>query len=68
MLAGALSFMPGGLGSAEAVMGGLLMLSGMSGAEAVAATALTRIATLWFAVAIGIRCQIGAQKAGEGGR
>jgi uncharacterized protein (TIRG00374 family) len=54
MLAGALSFMPGGLGSAEAVMGGLLMLSGMSGAEAVAATALTRLATLWFAAAIGI--------------
>ncbi len=31
MLAGALSFMPGGLGSAEAVMVGLLMFKGMPG-------------------------------------
>nr|WP_283777008.1 lysylphosphatidylglycerol synthase transmembrane domain-containing protein [Pseudomonas syringae] len=53
MLAGALSFMPGGLGSAEAVMVGLLMFKGMPGADAVAATVLIRLATLWFAVAIG---------------
>ncbi|UFI47085.1 lysylphosphatidylglycerol synthase transmembrane domain-containing protein [Pseudomonas savastanoi] len=53
MLAGALSFMPGGLGSAEAVMVGLLMFKGMPGADAIAATLLIRLATLWFAVAIG---------------
>jgi uncharacterized protein (TIRG00374 family) len=53
MLAGALSFLPGGLGGAEAVMAGMLILSGMPGAEAVAATVVTRAATLWFAVAIG---------------
>jgi uncharacterized protein (TIRG00374 family) len=53
MLAGAISFMPGGLGGAEAVMVALLMWKGMAGADAVAATVLIRLATLWFAVAIG---------------
>lgn len=54
MLAGALSFMPGGLGGAEAVMTALLIWKGMPGADAVAATVLIRLATLWFAVGIGI--------------
>lgn len=53
MLAGAISFMPGGLGGAEAVMVGLLVWKGMNSADAVAATVLIRLATLWFAVAIG---------------
>lgn len=53
MLAGAISFMPGGLGSAEAVMVGLLVLKGMPSADAIAATVLIRLATLWFAVAVG---------------
>lgn len=53
MLAGAVSFMPGGLGGAEAVMVGLLVFKGMNTADAIAATVLIRIATLWFAVAIG---------------
>ncbi|MFP5441219.1 MAG: YbhN family protein, partial [Gammaproteobacteria bacterium] len=49
MLAGALSFMPGGLGGAEAAMIGLLVWKGMPAADAVAATVLIRLATLWFA-------------------
>lgn len=53
MLAGAISFMPGGLGGAEAVMVALLMWKGMASADAIAATVLIRLATLWFAVAIG---------------
>jgi uncharacterized protein (TIRG00374 family) len=53
MLAGAISFMPGGLGGAEAVMVGLLVWKGMPGADAIAATVLIRLATLWFAVAVG---------------
>ncbi|MDI1302839.1 MAG: lysylphosphatidylglycerol synthase transmembrane domain-containing protein [bacterium] len=53
MLAGALSFMPGGLGGAEAVMVTLLAWKGMPNADAIAATVLIRLATLWFAVAIG---------------
>lgn len=53
MLAGALSFMPGGLGGAEAVMVSLLVWKGMPSADAVAATVVIRLATLWFAVALG---------------
>lgn len=53
MLAGAISFMPGGLGGAEAVMVSLLIWKGMPNADAVAAALLIRLATLWFAVAIG---------------
>lgn len=54
MLAGALSFMPGGLGGTEATMVALLLWKGLGGADAVAATVLIRLATLWFAVAIGV--------------
>ena len=53
MLAGAISFMPGGLGGAEAVMVALLVWKGMPSADAIAATVLIRLATLWFAVGIG---------------
>lgn len=56
MLAGALSFMPGGLGGAEAAMVALLVWQGMAGADAVAATVLIRLATLWFAVGLGAAC------------
>jgi uncharacterized protein (TIRG00374 family) len=53
MLAGALSFMPGGLGSAEAVMVALLLWAGATAPDAAAATVLIRLATLWFAVCLG---------------
>ena len=53
VLAGALSFLPGGLGGTEAVMGILLVAFGSDGPSAVAITLLCRIATLWFAVALG---------------
>ena len=52
-LAGALSFMPGGLGGAEGVMVALLLWQGVGKPEAIAATVLIRLATLWFAVCIG---------------
>ena len=54
MLAGAASLMPGGLGGAEAAMGVMLLATGFNGADAVSATLICRLATLWFAVAIGI--------------
>jgi uncharacterized protein (TIRG00374 family) len=54
-LAGSLSFLPGGLGVAETSMTGLLRaLSGAPAAGAAAATVLIRLATLWYAVAIGV--------------
>lgn len=54
MLTGAISFIPGGLGSTEAAMTLLLVLSGVDMVVAVAATLICRLATLWFAVIIGI--------------
>jgi uncharacterized membrane protein YbhN (UPF0104 family) len=54
-LAGAVSFLPGGLGVAEAGMTGLLQTLGdLTAADATAATVLIRLATLWFAVALGL--------------
>jgi len=54
MLVGALSFLPGGLGGAEATMVALLMLNHVAQPQAVAATILIRLATLWFAVLLGL--------------
>ena len=53
-VAGALSFLPGGLLVTEASMTGFLHYYGLDTATAVAATILTRLATLWFAVLIGL--------------
>lgn len=54
ILAGVVSFLPGGLGSTELTMGSLLMLGGVETSTAVAAVIICRIATLWFAVVIGM--------------
>jgi uncharacterized protein (TIRG00374 family) len=55
-IAGALSFLPGGLGVTEAGMLALLVKfgTGMDRGQAAAATFVTRGATLWFAVALGL--------------
>ena len=54
ILVGALSFLPGGLGGTEATMVTLLILNNVAQPQAVAATVLIRLATLWFAVALGV--------------
>jgi uncharacterized protein (TIRG00374 family) len=46
--------MPGGLGGSEASMIVLLRISGVPLPLAVSATLLIRLATLWFAVLLGI--------------
>jgi glycosyltransferase 2 family protein len=55
-VAGALSFLPGGLGVTEAGMLAMLgeLASGCGRSVAAAATFVTRLCTLWFAVVIGI--------------
>lgn len=53
-LAGALSFMPGGLGGTEVTMVVLLRLFAVSLPVAVSATLLIQLATLWFAVLLGV--------------
>ncbi len=55
-VAGALSFLPGGLGVTEGAMT-LLLVENASGVDlgtATAATILTRLATLWFGVGLGL--------------
>jgi uncharacterized protein (TIRG00374 family) len=56
-IVGALAMLPGGLGVTEAGMTGLLQILGgnsLSKEVATAATILVRLATLWFAVGIGL--------------
>jgi len=53
VLVGAVSFLPGGLGSTEAVMTALLTLQGYAIADALLVTIVCRIVTLWLAVLIG---------------
>jgi uncharacterized protein (TIRG00374 family) len=73
-IAGALSFLPGGLGVTEAGMTGLLtrLGHGIDGAVAVGATFVTRVCTLWFAVLVGfvallwLRRRTGKALEGEG--
>lgn len=53
MLAGTAAMLPGGLGGTEVSMVGLLAAVGVGLDAAIAATAVVRITTLWFAVALG---------------
>lgn len=61
MLVGALSFLPGGLGGAEITMHFLLLELSVTQADSIAATLVCRIATLWFAVVIGILVILGLE-------
>ena len=54
LLAGAISFVPGGIGTTEAVMGLLLLQFNADPAHAIAAPIISRISTLWFAVCLGL--------------
>jgi uncharacterized protein (TIRG00374 family) len=65
ILAGAVSFVPGGLGGTELVMGSLLMLTGVDAPVAASAVIVCRLATLWFAVIIGLICVVGQEVAGS---
>ena len=53
LLAGALSFIPGGIGTTETVMTLLLTMLGADTATAIAASLISRLSTLWFAVGLG---------------
>jgi uncharacterized protein (TIRG00374 family) len=64
VLAGVVSFMPGGLGGTELVMGSLLILTGVDSPIAVSAVIICRLATLWFAVAIGLTFVVGIEVGG----
>lgn len=53
IIVGALSFLPGGLGSTEGVMAALLTARGFELADALLLTLGCRLLTLWFAVILG---------------
>jgi uncharacterized protein (TIRG00374 family) len=53
MIVGAISMLPGGLGSTEVSMVALLVALGVDPEVALVATAIVRVTTFWFAVAIG---------------
>ncbi|MCS4119578.1 HAD-IB family hydrolase [Salinibacter ruber] len=53
-LFGAVTFLPGGLGGHEAASVSLSLLYGATQSQAVVATVLIRLLTLWFAVMVGI--------------
>jgi glycosyltransferase 2 family protein len=63
-IAGALSFLPGGLGVTEGAMTLLLVKSAtrITSTTAVAATMLTRFATLWFGVLVGLLFMVAARR------
>ena len=58
ILAGAASFIPGGIGATETVMGFLLLALGSELHIAIAIPILTRLATLWFAVCVGLLANV----------
>jgi HAD superfamily phosphoserine phosphatase-like hydrolase len=57
-LLGALTLLPGGLGSTEAGTVGLLVVQGVDLGAATPATLLIRLMTLWFATALGVLCLV----------
>lgn len=63
-IAGALSFLPGGLGVTEGAMAMWLVRGAtrLDSSSAVDATLLTRLATLWFAVGLGVVCLAAARR------
>jgi uncharacterized protein (TIRG00374 family) len=54
ILVGAVTLIPGGLLATEGTMASLLVLLKVPAAEAILATLITRLATLWFAVLLGL--------------
>lgn len=53
IVAGALSFLPGWLGTTEAAMSGLLLTQGFNWSDAVLIALVCRLLTLWLAVVLG---------------
>ena len=53
MIVGAVSMLPGGLGSTEATMIGLLLALGVDFDRALVATTVIRLTTLWFGTGLG---------------
>jgi uncharacterized protein (TIRG00374 family) len=66
ILAGALSFLPGGIGSAELVMLGLLLLAGVDKSNALAAILICRVGGLWYPLVLGMTAVLGVELSRSG--
>lgn len=64
-VAGAMSFLPGGLGVAEGTLGGVFIYAGIGREAAISATLLIRAVTLWFAVFLGTAVYLLGRRADE---
>lgn len=67
IIVGAVTMLPGGLGTTEGTMTGLLLLLEVPAAIAVASTLIIRLATLWFAVVVGLGVSAVWRRTLEGG-
>lgn len=59
VLAGAFSFIPGGVGATEGVMAGLLVVLGLELEAAIICALICRLLTLWLAMLVGIVSLLG---------
>ncbi len=64
LLAGGLTVLPGGLGGTEATLAALLVFQGVPAPQAIAATALFRLLTLWFTIGLGLLALRRSRRAG----
>lgn len=58
ILLGTISMSPAGIGASEFIMASLLVLAKFDMPSAIAITYICRIATLWFAVGLGLLCMV----------
>ena len=61
-IVGAVTLLPGGIGTTEGTLAGLLKLLGITTATAALAAIIIRAATLWFGVLVGAIFLIGAER------
>ncbi|MCF5922910.1 flippase-like domain-containing protein, partial [Xanthomonas perforans] len=61
MLIGALSFVPGGVGSTELAIVLMLNRLGISTADAIAVAVAARLVTLWYAILVGAMSMLAAE-------
>lgn len=68
LVMGGLTFLPGGLGGTEVLLYGLTVASGLGATEALTATLLIRLATLWYAVVLGLLAILWLESGSSGTR
>ena len=62
ILAGALTFIPGGIGATETAISLLLISIGMEPSLAIMASIIVRAITVWLAVGLGVICMLILEK------